>query len=133
LSSTEIPREEVMIIKYLLKNSERDIYQSQISKELNIDPRVVSKILIRLEEKGAIKREPVIYESRKTLLIKPVKEALIELMEKAGIDPYTPKEVFERIKDIPCITCPYIYKCYEGGYYDPTTCQWLSEYLSQRR
>ncbi|ADV64569.1 putative transcriptional regulator, AsnC family [Desulfurococcus mucosus DSM 2162] len=132
MSDKTASEKETALLKYLLKHSGQEIYQSQLSKELGVDPKVVSRILIKLEKAGVVERTPVTYEGRKTFLVKPVRDKLVKAMEDSGIDPYTLREAFDTVADIPCVKCPYIYKCYEGGYYDPATCQWLTEYLKTK-
>lgn len=132
MGGREFSENEVQILKYLVRHSGQDIYQSQLSKDLNLDPRIISKTLIKLEELGAVERASITYGGRKTFLIKPVREKLVRIMEEAGVDPYSLEEIFNDVADIPCIKCPYIYKCYEGGYYDPASCQWLTDYLRRK-
>lgn len=119
---------EALIVKYLLRNPGGSVYQSQLSKDLNIDSRVVSKVLVKLEKLGAVGREPVMYNSRKTFLLKPNREKLLELAEELGVSIFL-EEAFKSVMDIPCMKCPHIDRCYEGGYHDPSTCTLLTNYL----
>jgi DNA-binding Lrp family transcriptional regulator len=50
----------------------RGIHQSEFWKELDVSSRKGSRIASKLEEKGFVRREEVVYEGNNTYLIEPV-------------------------------------------------------------
>jgi DNA-binding Lrp family transcriptional regulator len=50
----------------------RGIHQSEFWKELDVSSRKGSRIASKLEEKGFVQREDVVYEGNNTYLIEPV-------------------------------------------------------------
>lgn len=128
--STSLSRNEILLLKYIYRNmNSKVIYQNELSKELNLDPKIVSKSLIRLEKMKIISREPVLHNGRKTYVIKADKNLVLKILEESGEDPLTISESLSKIMSVPCISCQYIYKCYEGGFHDPVNCQYLTYYL----
>jgi DNA-binding Lrp family transcriptional regulator len=122
------------ILEFLLENEGRDILQSDLWKELGLSSKDVSKTLKKLEEEGLIKREPVVYKGRKTYKITVLSDSLLNL-DKIGVTRTRPvgrylvRKLVNEALDIPCLSCPYINKCYEGGFYDPVNCQFLNEWV----
>jgi DNA-binding Lrp family transcriptional regulator len=120
------------ILEFLLENEGRDILQSDLWKELGLSSKDVSKILKKLEEEGLIKREPVVYKGRKTYKIMVLSDSLLN-SDKIGVTRsvgrYLMRKLVNEALDIPCLSCPYISKCYEGGFYDPVNCQFLNEWI----
>lgn len=105
------------------------IYQNELSKELNLDPKIVSKLLIKLERMKIVSREPVTRNGRKTYVIKADKGTVLKILEENGEDPLSISESLSKIISVPCISCQFIYRCYEGGFHDPVNCQLLTHYL----
>jgi DNA-binding Lrp family transcriptional regulator len=50
----------------------RGIHQSEFWKELDVSSRKGSRIASKLEEKGFVEREDVVYEGNNTYLIEPI-------------------------------------------------------------
>jgi len=116
------------ILDYLAKRR-RGVPQNELWKKLKINSRDASRSLIKLESAGLIKREPIVHKGRRTYLVKPVKDKYEEIL---GIGGKIREDVidFNGFLDIPCMYCPYIDNlCYEGGYYDPRTCELLYQWL----
>mgnify|MGYP001626335568 FL=1 len=123
-----LSRRDIEILKSLYK-AENPIYQSEIPSLLGLDSKIVSKTLSKLEKLGFITREQVVYNKRLTYLIRVNKKAILEALEEIGESPLTLREIIENATNIPCVICPYINRCYEGGFYDPLTCPRLSGYI----
>lgn len=123
----ELSDDDSRILRHILRNSDRPIYQSEIWKELKLDSRAASRSLQKLEAIGLIKRKEAVVNGRKTFLIEPdinkIRQVLVARKSIKG------QTGFEEVLDIVCVSCPFIHRCYQGGYYDPTSCSWLSEYI----
>ncbi len=113
----------------ILKHRKKGIYQNDLWKILGINSREASRIVAKLMKRGLIIRKPAVNRGRKTYLILPAppkkptkakKKLELKFLTKIDIRPFL---------DIPCVKCPFIDKCYEGGFYDPTNCPWLEEWL----
>jgi len=107
----------------LIKERNGSILQSDLWKELGLDSREGSRLVIRLVKKGLVKRETVSINGRKTyrlFVVDQTKTAQPRLI--VGI---------KSILDIPCTTCPYIDQCGPGNFYDPATCAWLDTWLEE--
>jgi len=91
--------------------------QCDIWKALNLSSREGSRITLRLERKGLVKREPVIYNKRKTYKIVPVQpEAKVSL---------------DDIVTCPCFSCPDIERCAPGQPLSPGRCAALTKWLEE--
>ncbi len=106
----------------LIKNSDNGILQSELVKELGLDSREGSRLVLRLTKKGLIRREQVSVNGRRTYRLLPVESR----PEKASI-----KIDITTILDIPCTTCPYIDQCGPGNFYDPATCHLMDRWLEE--
>ncbi len=118
---------DIKIYKFLLKHP-NGIRQNELWKTLKLTSRVASRSLKKLEKLGYVKRTPVVHNGRHTFLVKPIPKPLpTEEKEKRKRSPID----FRKYVEIPCMYCPYLEKqCYEGGFYDPRTCDWLTEWIS---
>ncbi|MEB3779934.1 MAG: MarR family transcriptional regulator [Desulfurococcales archaeon] len=105
----------------LIKNS-NGILQSELVKELGLDSREGSRLVLRLTKKGLIRREQVSVNGRRTYRLLPVESK----PQKASI-----KINITTILDIPCTTCPYIDQCGPGNFYDPATCPLMDRWLEE--
>lgn len=101
---------EERIVQFL-KKSKRPITQAELVRQLNVDSRLVSRALARLERRGLIRRERVVLRGRRTFRIYPI-----------------PRERLGTLK-VPCFACPYLELCGIGHDYDPSKCEILSEWL----
>lgn len=100
-------------IKLLLKHQDKGLLQSELWHKLGVTSREGSRIAIRLEKKGMIKRVKEFAKDRWT-------RRLVPLIRRVTIDP---------IKDAPCISCPYNQLCSIGGVKDPRSCPLLEKWI----
>lgn len=117
------------IYKYLLKKGSNGVPQNILWREMGITSRDASRSLKKLETLKLVKREPIVFNGKKTYRIIAIKKKIDELVEekKRVIKPLVS---LNSLLDIPCMSCPYIMTiCYEGGYYDPRNCQWLIDWI----
>ncbi len=119
------------VYKYALKFGKKGIPQNVLWKELGITSRDASRSLKKLEELGLVKRIPIVYNGRKTFRIIAIPKPLEEFEEKKEKIIERPLINLEKFLDIPCMTCPYINRCYIGGYYDPIICDWLTDWIKK--
>jgi DNA-binding Lrp family transcriptional regulator len=132
--SSSLNKNDVILLKWLLRQSKNggEVYQSMIPVKTKLNPRVVSKVLNKLEKIGVIERVPIIYNKRKTYIVKPNVEIAIKVLKEIGEDYVDIDEVIREVLSIPCISCPQTEKCYEGGFYDPVFCPLLTEYIKSK-
>ena len=121
------------IIGFLLSNEGKDVLQSELWKELGLTSKELSKALKKLEEEGVIKREPVTYKGKRTYRITLVADTLARV-QKTGLQAgrlgrLVVSKLVDEVLDIPCVSCPFINRCYEGGFYDPVNCQFINEWV----
>lgn len=121
---------DVEILKFLYK-ADKPVYQNEIPTLINLDSKAVSKSLYKLEKLKLVSREPVVHNKRRTYIVKVDKEKVLEVLESIGELPLTLSEAVASIINIPCIKCPYVKRCYEGGFYDPTRCQLLIKFVKE--
>ncbi|ADI32302.1 helix-turn-helix transcriptional regulator [Staphylothermus hellenicus] len=119
------------IYKYALKFGKKGIPQNVLWKKLGITSRDASRSLKKLEELGFVERIPIVYNGRRTFRIIAIPKPIEEFVEKKEKIIEKPLLDIRKFLDIPCLSCPYIDKCYEGGYYDPVICDWLTEWLEK--
>ncbi len=113
----------------ILKHGKKGIYQNDLWKVMGINSREASRVVGKLLKKGLIVRKPAVNRGRKTYLITPAppkkptrarRRIELTFLTKVDIRPFL---------DIPCVRCPFIDKCYVGGFYDPIKCPWLEKWL----
>lgn len=93
-----------------------EILQCDLWKALNVSSREGSRIALRLERKGLVRREPVIHNKRATYkLVWVGKET----------------EVSVEVDDCPCFSCNSIERCAPGQALSPGSCPALSKWLMQ--
>ncbi|MEM1641218.1 MAG: MarR family winged helix-turn-helix transcriptional regulator [Desulfurococcaceae archaeon] len=119
---------DIEILRFLYR-VENPIYQNDVPSMINLDPKLVSKSLYKLEKMGLVSREPVVHRKRRTYILRIDKKKILEVLEKLGESPLSLREIVLSVIKVPCITCQYTNRCYEGGFYDPLTCPWLSGFL----
>ncbi len=129
-----LSKNDIIVLKWLLKQSKHgvEVYQSQIPEKTKLSPKVISKVLNKLEKMGLIQRIPTIYNKRKTYIVKPNVEMATKALREIGESYIDIDEIIEDILAIPCVTCPHAEKCYEGGFYDPTFCPLLTKYIEEK-
>ena len=112
---------EERAIKLLLKHQDKGLLQSELWHALGVTSREGSRIAIRLEKKGMVKRVKEFAKDRWT-------RRLVPLIRRVTIEP---------IKGAPCISCEYEHVCGSGGVVSPQTCpkleKWLLESYKSRR
>lgn len=112
---------EERAIKLLLKHQEKGLLQSELWRKLGVTSREGSRIAIRLERKGMVKRVKEFAKDRWT-------RRLVPLIRRVTIEP---------IKGAPCISCDQEHVCGKGGVVSPQSCpkleRWLLESYAARR
>lgn len=99
--------------------------QRALLDRMKLRSNQVSKIALKLERSGLVRREKVLEEGRWTYVLKAV--------DAISLGPY---------ESIPCITCPYEDKCRPEGIISPENCaletyqrgigQWVLEEFSNK-
>ena len=89
------------------------VLQSELWKELTLTSRDGSRLAIRLERRGMIRREKILDGGRWTYKLTPLR---------------LPVHI-QSIEQAPCITCPYESKCSLTGVVSPLSCPWICEWV----
>ena len=101
------------VYKVVVEHGAQGVLQSLLWKELSLSSRDGSRLSIRLEHRGMIRREKVLDDGRWTYKLTPLRMPVaIECIEQA-----------------PCITCPYEPKCSITGAVSPLSCPWICEWV----
>jgi DNA-binding MarR family transcriptional regulator len=131
---SSLSKNDVVLLKWLLRRSREneEVVQSTIPSKTKLNPKLVSKVINKLEKMGLIERTPIMYNKRKTYIIKPNIEAAVKALKEIGEDFINIEDIIEEIIAIPCIRCPHTEKCYEGGFYDPLFCPLLTDYIEKK-
>jgi len=100
-------------LQYIANTNDQGVLQSDLWRELDASSREGSRIAIKLENKGLIKRQKELFEGRWTYRLYPKRKP-------ASIN---------SIIDCPCLSCSESIRC--GGYGDvsPTDCPVLTQWL----
>ncbi len=101
------------VYKLVLDHGNDGVLQSIVWKELDLSSRDGSRLVIRLEKRGMIRREKVLEDGRWTYKLTPLR---------------MPVQI-KSIEQAPCITCPYESKCSLTGVVSPLSCPWISEWV----
>jgi predicted DNA-binding transcriptional regulator len=101
------------VYKVVVEHGADGVLQSELWKELTLTSRDGSRLAIKLERRGMVRREKVLDDGRWTYKLTPLK---------------IPVET-KSIEDVPCITCPYESKCTLTGVVSPLSCPWLHEWV----
>ncbi len=101
------------VYKTVVEHGSEGVLQSELWKELTLTSRDGSRLAIRLERRGMIRREKVLDEGRWTYKLTPLK---------------LPVKI-RSIEQAPCITCPYESKCALTGVVSPLSCPWINEWV----
>jgi len=104
---------EEKAIKLLLKHQEKGLLQSELWRKLGVTSREGSRIAIRLEKKGMVKRVKEFAKDRWT-------RRLVPLIRRVTIEP---------IKGAPCLSCDQEHVCGKGGVVSPQSCSKLEKWL----
>jgi DNA-binding Lrp family transcriptional regulator len=103
-------------LKLILNTGKEGLFQTELSKLLDINNREASRIAKKLEEKGKVRREKVLNNRRWTYKI-------FSMEEYVSIN---------SIEGCPCLVCPEMDRCFRGGRKDPTTCLDLTAWIDPR-
>lgn len=103
------------VYKLVVEHGKEGVLQSELWKKLSLTSRDGSRLAIRLEKRGMIKREKVLDGGRWTYKLSPLRlPAQIKSIEQA-----------------PCITCTEEIKCSPTGVITPFTCLTLAEWVTR--
>ncbi len=101
------------VYKLVVEHGPDGVLQSELWKELILTSRDGSRLAIRLERRGLVRREKVLDGGRWTYKLTPLR---------------LPVHI-ESIEAAPCITCPYESKCSLTGVVSPLSCPWVNEWV----
>ncbi len=104
---------EQKALQFVMNTGFEGVLQSELWRELGASSREGSRISIKLENKGLIRREKELREGRWTYRLFPKRLP-------ASID---------TIVDCPCLMCPTNPRCDPSGVVSPQTCDRLTEWL----
>lgn len=116
---TIISREEDLldltskVYKLVVEHGSDGVLQSELWKELDLTSRDGSRLAIRLERRGMVRRDKVLDGGRWTYKLTPIR---------------MPVDI-QSIEQAPCITCPYESKCSLTGVVSPLSCPWIHEWV----
>jgi DNA-binding MarR family transcriptional regulator len=116
LELVEMPKRndlEQKALQSVMNTGFNGVLQSELWRELGASSREGSRISIKLENKGLIRREKELREGRWTYRLFPKR---------------LPASI-ETIADCPCLMCPDNPKCDPSGTTSPQTCEKLTEWL----
>lgn len=104
---------EQKALQYVMNTGFEGVLQSELWHELGASSREGSRISIKLENKGLIRREKELREGRWTYRLFPKK---------------LPSSI-DAITNCPCLMCPDNPRCDPSGSTSPQTCERLTEWL----
>jgi hypothetical protein len=104
---------EQKALQYVMKTGYEGVLQSELWRELDASSREGSRISLKLEGKGLIRREKELREGRWTYRLYPKRLP-------ASID---------SIADCPCLMCPDNARCDPASALSPQSCDKLTEWL----
>jgi predicted DNA-binding transcriptional regulator len=103
------------VYKLVVEHGPEGVLQSELWKDLTLTSRDGSRLAIRLERRGMIRRDKLLDGGRWTYKLTALRMPVhIESIEQA-----------------PCITCPYENKCSLTGVVSPLSCPWLVEWVTK--
>ena len=103
------------VYKLVVEHGKEGVLQSELWKKLNLTSRDGSRLAIRLEKRGLVKRERVLDNGRWTYKLTPLR---------------LPIQI-KSIEQAPCITCESESKCAPNGVVTPYTCNKLVDWVRQ--
>ena len=104
---------ELKALHYVVNTGYQGVLQSDLWRELGASSREGSRISIKLEEKGLIRREKELQEGRWTYRLYPKR---------------LPVSI-ETIVDCPCLLCPDNPRCDPTTTISPKTCPRLTDWI----
>ncbi|MGD0330171.1 MAG: transcriptional regulator [Nitrososphaeria archaeon] len=99
--------------KAIVEHGMEGILQSQLWKELSLTSRDGSRLAIRLEKRGMIRRERVLENGRWTYRLFPIRMPIKTTS----------------IRDTPCLTCKVVEQCSDDSKISPKTCSTLEDWV----
>jgi hypothetical protein len=100
-------------LQYIANTSDQGVLQSDLWHQLDASSREGSRIAIKLENKGLIRRQRELFEGRWTYRLYPKRKP-------ASIN---------SIIDCPCLSCSESTRCGAYGYISPHNCESLTQWL----
>ncbi|UCH31773.1 MAG: transcriptional regulator [Candidatus Bathyarchaeota archaeon] len=100
-------------LQFIANTSDKGVLQSDLWRKLDASSREGSRISIKLENKGLIRRQRELFEGRWTYRLFPKRKP-------ASIN---------SIIDCPCLTCSESIRCGAYGAMSPNDCERLTEWL----
>jgi predicted DNA-binding transcriptional regulator len=100
------------VYKLVVEHGDEGVLQSELWKTLSLTSRDGSRLAIRLEKRGMIKREKVLEGGRWTYKLSPLR---------------LPAKI-KSIEESPCITCPEELKCSVDSVISPHICFYIAEW-----
>lgn len=113
MSLSNLSKLEEKAVKLLLKYQERGLLQSELWSKLGVSSRDGSRVAIKLEKKGIIRREKVYANDRWT-------RRLVPLIKQFDIKP---------LLGAPCPTCSYNDNCGYQKIYNPLSCPLIEKWV----
>lgn len=116
LERIKMPRRndlERKALYFIMNTPCEGVLQSELWRKLGGSSREGSRIAIKLEDKGLIRREKELRNGRWTYRLFPKK---------------VPPSI-DSIADCPCLMCPYNPRCGSSGTITPQNCERLTEWL----
>ncbi|MFQ6068443.1 MAG: helix-turn-helix transcriptional regulator [Candidatus Bathyarchaeia archaeon] len=101
-------------LRFIANTGDEGVLQSDLWRQLDASSREGSRIAIKLENKGLIRRERELFEGRWTYRLYPKRKP-------ASIN---------SIIDCPCLTCTESIRCGAYGDTSPNDCEKLTEWLT---
>ncbi|MBC7130416.1 transcriptional regulator [Candidatus Bathyarchaeota archaeon] len=106
---------EQKALQLIINSGDKGLLQSDLWRKLGASSREGSRIALKLENKGLIRREKELYEGRWTYRLYPTR---------------TPTSI-NSILDCPCTLCPDGQKCGPAGNVTPQNCERLTAWILQ--
>lgn len=100
-------------LQYIANNADEGVLQSDLWRKLDASSREGSRVALKLETKGLIRRERELFEGRWTYRLYPKRKP-------ASIN---------SIVDCPCLSCSENIQCGAYGATSPNDCESLTEWL----
>lgn len=104
---------EQKAMQIIINAGNKGLLQSELWRKLGASSREGSRICLKLENKGLIRREKELYEGRWTYRLFPKR---------------LPSSL-NSILDCPCMMCPESQRCSPAGSITPQNCEKLTEWL----
>jgi hypothetical protein len=104
---------EQKALQYIINTGFEGVLQSELWRKLGASSREGSRIALKLESKGLIRREKELRDGRWTYRLFPKRLP-------ASID---------SIADCPCLMCPDAARCDPASTISPQTCERLTQWL----